>query len=213
MIASNDLQNIWTYLYTILFLIVIIEIEKYNRYVFHFLRHTRVVNEKNRQIQSLYSRRKEISQCERSSRRLCELETVNLHALIGKVSHDLKTPLQTIRMEFNMLRSLFSNTSNYFDNHFPSPRIKNELSNLMQPYLQTLDGTLSFMTLAINRYIDYSKISNNIPLSSNVTNFDFIHSIKEAIACMHTLDKDLIFNLHYDNTNIPFSNILSNKGK
>lgn len=76
-----------------------------------------------------------------------------LLALIGNVAHDLKTPLQSFRMELDFLkRRLTADYPSLKMNHQSSGDIDDEhpLSSLI-----SLNAATDFMSMAINRSIDF----------------------------------------------------------
>jgi signal transduction histidine kinase len=78
-------------------------------------------------------------------------------ALIGNVAHDLKTPLQSFRMELESLKNRITKdykilevesdqNSFYLDDDHP-------LSTII-----SLNAAIDFMSMAINRSIDFAKV-------------------------------------------------------
>jgi signal transduction histidine kinase len=126
-----------------------------------------------------------------------ENESVQLRSLIGNVAHDLKTPLQAIGMGAddiqNRLKSLKktrlkSRTGTSDDNindgflilSFSQRDAILESTNL-------ISATIAFMSMTINRAIDYTKASHNIELVPSLETIDLDTTLKWPLSIIMLL--------------------------
>jgi signal transduction histidine kinase len=78
-----------------------------------------------------------------------------LTALIGNVAHDMKTPLQSFVMDLELLKTRLN--QDYEDSISLSSYIEDADHPLNT--LRSLNGSCDFMTMAINRSIDFAKVN------------------------------------------------------
>lgn len=100
-----------------------------------------------------------------NERSLMEMQSTELRHLIGNVAHDLKTPLAALVSELDGL----------VDDPTPSNR---------QKTVDTLRGVCSFMTMMINRSIDFTKVSSGFQLKPTLESVNIMESINWVIKCI-----------------------------
>jgi signal transduction histidine kinase/DNA-binding NarL/FixJ family response regulator len=99
--------------------------------------------------------------------RLMEMQSAELKHLIGNVAHDLKTPLHAIAFELDTLQSL-SETE----------------PNTIRQSVKLLQSVCSFMSMTINRAIDYTKATSGIVLVPSQETVDLEESLRWVLDCM-----------------------------
>jgi signal transduction histidine kinase len=115
-----------------------------------------------------------------------EKEREQMVSLIGNIAHDLKTPLQSFRMDLELLKSgMIQNRTEgkILASKGPSPKSplskgtssKEEgTTTQIDPFaiLESLDIASIHMTMGINRFIDYAKASGGIALVPSMETFN-----------------------------------------
>jgi signal transduction histidine kinase len=154
-----------------------------------------------------------------NERKLMEQERTSLCGLIGNIAHDLKTPLHSISMDLELLhssswlkrmtREAQNERSKLFEGRGsggestgevilnglllgPSPR-KAGCKGIVDPgsVLESMQSTISFMTMAINRCIDFTKASSGIALVPTLGTFALNEAIRSAVSCVESLQSDV----------------------
>lgn len=121
--------------------------------------------------------------------RLMEKEREQLTALIGNVAHDLKTPLQSFRMELDSLKKritfdyraleLIKKRSDHIDDDHPLNIIT------------SVNAAVEFMTMAINRSIDFAKVSGDIDLVPSLDTFNIPDALSVSVNVIRHIQNDL----------------------
>jgi signal transduction histidine kinase len=109
-----------------------------------------------------------------NDRLLAETEMRQMRSIMGCVAHDLKTPLQSFTSELEALKSILA-------------IIVTHPSEDLEDIFQSLDSSVKFMLMQINRSQDYMKASSNLTLTPMLTTFSLHSSIAMAIKCIATL--------------------------
>lgn len=165
-------NSLWTILYSLFFLFIGFSNERYSRVVFF----------KSKRGDLLIEKRKSVIALEKvkSEKCLIDLEREQLTSLIGNVAHDLKTPLQSIRMDLELLKvcivDIFSKmvcTSSF-------PPKEDDDSNPLT-ILKSLNAACDFMTMAINRSLDFAKANGNIALVPVFETFNIVDELSISI--------------------------------
>lgn len=218
--------QIYTILYSVFFLYISYEIERFMRVAYVQTLQTLVQTEGERDLESL--RRDQEFTAERArlelhiitiqgvhdmqqaeqEKRAMELERDHLRSLIGNVAHDLKTPIQAISMGVEILKaeciSAFapcssssrtishSNSGANSDDDIPS--CKHGCSSLdamselpFDDLFRSMFATCRFMTMAINRSIDFTKASSNIQLVPSLETVNFHETLCGPVDCIRNL--------------------------
>jgi signal transduction histidine kinase len=139
-----------------------------------------------------------------------ELECDHLRTLIGNVAHDLKTPIQAINMGVEVLRTeclaafnsaATTNCPSSASSSCPSPnsssssctddllkrRDEVSLAVPLEELFSSMFATCRFMTMAINRSIDFTKASSNIQLVPSLETVDFFETLFVPVDCIRNL--------------------------
>ena len=106
--------------------------------------HKVVINSKNSMQAKLRSDNEKV---------LMRMQATEMRFLIGNVAHDLKSPLQAISFELEMLK------------------VK-DINRSFKDSLLLLESICSFMLMTINRAIDYSKVTSGIGLEPTLEEVD-----------------------------------------
>jgi signal transduction histidine kinase/CheY-like chemotaxis protein len=155
----------------------------------------------------LFAEREKSLERERKS---MEREREQLRSLIGNVAHDLKTPLQSIIMDLDMMRTemtdlvktgdapttgTVSGASSGGSGNSVLPllftRHKSATVDRMFSILDSLIATCSFMKMAINRSVDFTKASSDIALVPVVESVDLAAAIALPVTCVNHLQSDV----------------------
>jgi signal transduction histidine kinase len=135
-----------------------------------------------RALQSVYEKQKM-----EQEKKAAELECHHLRSLIGNVAHDLKTPIQSISMGIEVLRSEFLSLRKRFSNFDIELNIELSLESL----LSNITASCKFMTMGINRSIDFTKASSNIQLVPAMETTDIYDVICVSLECVRTLQSSV----------------------
>mmetsp|Transcript_27450 Transcript_27450/g.46395 ORF Transcript_27450/g.46395 Transcript_27450/m.46395 type:complete len:716 (-) Transcript_27450:271-2418(-) len=95
-----------------------------------------------------------------------KMATIDMHHMIGSMTHDLKTPLQAFTFELDNLKMECQELS-----LTPTGEELTSFKSLADENTKQLALIVSFMTMAINRSLDYTKVStgvNLVPINSSV---------------------------------------------
>ena len=122
--------------------------------------------------------------------KLREAESAQLRSLVGNVAHDLKTPIHSQSMDIELLKN------NYLDvmDRFPAVSeyfsTKSEDLNPMTIF-ESLESSCKFMTMSLNRCLDYTKAAGNIALKPMMESFNMLSTLKVPVRCIkHHLQKN-----------------------
>ena len=114
--------------------------------------------------------------------KLKELETAQLRSLMGNVAHDLKTPIHSVKMDVDLLKGRYVDIAKQFPEVL-SYAAKNPETNPMTIF-ESLEATCNFMTMSINRCLDYTKAASNIALKPVVETFDISSTLIIPVRCI-----------------------------
>ena len=115
--------------------------------------------------------------------KLSQLETDQLRSIYGNVAHDLKTPIQSIAVGIESLRTNFVTT--------PKETMGRRGTMDANTVLDIISASCTFMTMAINRAIDFTKVSNNVNLVPTTTTFNVVSEMMLPISCIKCLQSDV----------------------
>jgi signal transduction histidine kinase len=177
-------NEFWSILFSLLFLLVSFETERHSRIIFLeskraaaaeaergelFLQNNlhEISNERKRHDVLL------VANAAEDEKRLMDREREQLTSLIGNVAHDLKTPLQSIRMDLELLKTTVIAL-------VPSLVHKKEIVDYKSDtdddtplsIISSLNAACDFMSMAINRSIDFAKTSGGIALIPAMETFN-----------------------------------------
>jgi signal transduction histidine kinase len=104
------------------------------------------------------------------------------HALLGNVSHDLRTPLQAFQSEIELLHDHVKEAAAAADSSSgisSSDRLRTQLRSIKQ-----LRRICNFMNMTINRSIDFTKASSGIKLKPCIESVNLSETVQWAVGCM-----------------------------
>lgn len=192
--VSEVKQEIWTIFYSIFFLGIIFSIERCTRITYlEILKASNaesarieLITQKNEAEMNLEQNKHELiifAMRAEEEKRLAEKEQEQLTALIGNVAHDLKTPLQSIKVDLELLGS---------------PGISSQLKDNgeFSMILKSLNAASRFMIMAINRSIDFAKASGNIALVPSIETFNVINEILVSVDIVNHLQSAVNIIVH-----------------
>jgi signal transduction histidine kinase len=139
-----------------------------------------------RDLQSVYEKQKMEQEKEAA-----ELECHHLRSLIGNVAHDLKTPIQSISMGIEVLRSEFLSLRKRFSN-LDTRDVELNIELSFESLLSNITASCKFMTMGINRSIDFTKASSNIQLVPAMETTDIYDVISVSLECVRTLQSSVL---------------------
>ena len=120
--------------------------------------------------------------CRENAEKLCKMQTDEMKFLIGNVAHDLKTPAHAHMHGVTNLRSILNKFSRLAEIH----SLTNASSLLSQAFqeLKNLESCDSFMMMAINRSLDFVKLSSGAKLQAHPETVDVREAVSWAIECV-----------------------------
>jgi len=119
-----------------------------------------------------------------------EFEKEQLRRICGNVAHDLKTPIQSIAIGIESIKTnfLIPTTS---DGNLNSRRTSVGVSMDASPLLDVLSASCTFMTMAVNRAIDFTKACGNMSLKPSMSPFNAVNDMMLPISCIKCLQSDV----------------------
>ena len=121
--------------------------------------------------------------------KLKEAETAQLRSLVGNVAHDLKTPIHSVSMDIDFLKNSYLDVLQRFPDVKTYFASKNEEMNPMSVF-ESLESSCKFMTMSLNRCLDYTKASSNIALRPVMETFNIMSTLIVPVRCIkHHLQK------------------------
>jgi signal transduction histidine kinase/CheY-like chemotaxis protein len=158
----------------------------------------------------------------RNQKELAALERAQLVAIIGNVAHDLKTPLHSFKMDLDFLRSelltILANISAKHDLEAEGKSLSNPssahgssrptaspgagpgpssqlLPASIESLMRSLSGSAEFMTMAINRGIEFTKASGGIQLQPTMSSFHLGDALMMPLQILHSLKSNTVIEL------------------
>ena len=176
--------ELWTLLYSIIFINISCEIERCNRLIFIQSK----ILARSADFQKANERILEQNDAE-DERKLKEQETLQLRSLMGNVAHDMKTPLHSIEADLEALTLFFSKISSSLLQQVVAEFHRKCALDSFDPLsiCRTLNSSCKFMGMAINRSQDFMKASNEIPLVPSIETFELKVAIDMSVGCINQL--------------------------
>jgi len=155
--------------------------------------------------------------------KMIEEEGNQMRSLIGNIAHDLKTPLQSLRMDLELIEAMFarlhSNTHSSDSPFTPSatsPSSYNDQEidievemerrraqaidpDILQEFtriVRNLNTSCDLMSMAINIGLDFSKASAGIALEPIFSTFELSESVTRVVSCIDSFQANIDFNFH-----------------
>ena len=203
----NGMADLWTLLYSIIFMNISYEIERFYR-----IMHIQCVNLKSAGILHARSELKMHEEALESDRKLKEKEMSQLRSLMGNVAHDLKTPLHSIEADLEVLQLFVSKIPDGVVGKISEEFRKRCSGDVFDPrsICESLRATCKFMGMAINRSQDFMRASNGISLVPTIETFELKAAVAISVACINQLQTARYINVHPLNEDI-CSHITSDK--
>ena len=207
--------QLWTVLYSIIFINISFEIERLMRVTFVQTR-AMLAAERSKLIRDLQleaevnltklRNRHELEIVEVSAeneRKLREKENFQLRSLMGNVAHDLKTPLHSIEADLEVLNVFISKIPKHLLEKTTAEFQSKAVGESFDPHsvFDSLSATCKFMEMAINRSQDFMKASNNIALVPVMETFELKTALAMSVTCINHLQSARAITLHpYDSS-------------
>ena len=113
-----------------------------------------------------------------NERRVIEMRSVEMRHLLGNVAHDLKTPMQSFVMDLEGLEKLLQP---YIASPGHNVVISHDVLTNILGAIHNMSDTNTFMTMVINRAIDYTKCSSGFTLTPSLLTINITETIQWAI--------------------------------
>ena len=196
-------MQLWTIVYSLFFLYASCEVERVFR--ISYLQHVKYRKAENSRREMLTRQASNLSQLEKVKRELkivslqaekdkksMEEERARFRSMVGNVAHDLKTPLQSVGMSIELLRSDLITALN------AKPAQTIELQHAISEavytsFLSTLDSLTSmstFMKMSINRCLDFTKANSGMALTPMMESVELVEALSVPIICINSLQSD-----------------------
>ena len=217
--------QLWTIVYTLVFMNISYEIEKLMRVTFVQTRamldaeRSKLISDlqieaevnltklRNRHVLELV----EVSA--ENERKLREKEIFQLRSLMGNVAHDLKTPLHSIEADLEVLNVFITKIPRILLDVTTAEFQSKGVGDSFDPIsvFDSLNATCKFMEMAINRSQDFMKASNNIALIPIMETFELKSALSMSVTCINHLQSARMITLHPFNTAEICSHLISDK--
>jgi signal transduction histidine kinase len=204
-IFVNGEYHVYTVLISLFFLYIPFEIERFMRIAFaqqqelkNKVIKERLLEDKKRlvekeRLEDVLRAFHALSEKEKmeQEKAAVELECHHLRSLIGNVAHDLKTPIQSISMGIELLRSDFHSLRRRKFSNFDIQQEENKKDLSLESLLSNITASCKFMTMGVNRSIDFTKASSNIQLVPSMETTDIYDVIYVSVECIRTLQANV----------------------
>ena len=189
--------QLWTIVYSVFFLYVMCEVERVMR--ISYLQHIKyrkgeenwraVISREQAGLRQLEKLRRELKivtlQAEKDKREM-EEERERFRSMVGNVAHDLKTPLQSVGMSIELLRSdlIVAMTAK----PAATAEIQQTINEgMLTTFVGTLDSLMSmstFMKMSINRCLDFTKANSGIALVPCMESVELREALQVTPLCL-----------------------------
>jgi len=117
----------------------------------------------------------------------------DLRHMIGNVAHDLKTPTQSFSVCLEQLELSVDSLRN-FTSTLTSNNIFGNILEDMSEMIVQLKASNLFMSMMINRTIDFTKASQGRVLYPKMTSIDILETLKWPLNCMRSMKTGIPIN-------------------
>jgi len=192
MIAMNSWVEYWVLPLSGVFIYIVYELDRTTRLSFRLssmqLQYQEMINKSKLEAEELKHEQKVVEVQAQKDRELADLEGRHLRGLLGNAAHDLKTPLQALSMGAE-------NIQEYVLRIHAQHQSVVETEELLET-CKTLRATIAFMSMAINRAIDFEKIHHDFELTPKLESLSLTETIEWPVSIMRVLqqrvDVDLV---------------------
>lgn len=211
-VQIGDWFELWSLIYSLFYLSILVTFEKYTRLIFLERKKTASLeSEKRGLLKEVFETKRAAMQRNHmvdlmnihvaEERRLSIMERDALTALIGNVAHDLKTPLQSFVLDLELLKARI--TPDY---------VKVPLGDDDHPLnsLRSLSSSCDFMMMSINRSIDYTKAIGNISLVPSMVTFNIVSALSRQVTVVRHLQNETKIIINPSSLNL-HKNLISDK--
>lgn len=158
--------ELWTIMYSVLFLSIGFTYDKFARLIFLESKRTALIESSRRELlhQIYEAKRSSMQKAHelelvfiqtKDEKKLLDKEREALTALIGNVAHDLKTPLQSFVLDLELLKIRITKD---YSRMSPGHSVDGDDDHPLNT-LSSLNSACDFMRMAINRSIDFAKVN------------------------------------------------------
>lgn len=142
----------------------------------------------NLNMWKLFNLQKELNECQITCK---EEQEAELRTMLGNVAHDFKTPqtsfvggIELIAQVFQELDSMMANDS------FTLIDILAHTESIRE-YTENLRDVNNFMTMTVNRCVDYTKASRGVQLIPTMKTIDLFAVISEPVKIMRSMQSEV----------------------
>ena len=189
----GGLNEAWTVMYSIFFMVLIYNIERLQRITFVHSQSILAAVKLNAQHEFEL-----LELSAENERKLKEKEIYQLRSLMGNVAHDLKTPLHSIEADLDVLRVFMQKIPRCVLETAKAEFENIGLRNTFDPLavFDSLTATCKFMGMAINRSQDFVKASHNIALVPAMETFDLLSTLTMSVNCVNHIQSTRTIIMH-----------------
>jgi len=215
LVLVDGYPEMWTVLYS--FFLVLTSYELQRAKLENFLQTKEVVFKQTAMVEREMEHELEMLALSSKS---AAFEKEQLRNVCGNVAHDLKTPIQSIAMGIDNLKADFlivpkvSASLSKIAIHTPkgshytqsysitntntnTPKHRSTSVGVMDAdsLLDVISASCAFMTMAINRAIDFTKATSNVNLIPAMSSFHMQNALQLPLACIRSLQTDIVVEL------------------
>lgn len=156
----------------------------------------------NRQLKSTLAENEKLAE---------EARATELRSMIGNVAHDLKTPIMSLMNGLELIDEAIDEIPKISENSLSTTKdTLEENLKTIKTYIDNMRDVNSFMTMTINRCIDFTKASKGFALIPKVISIDLMNTIALPVKIMRnfqsrvkifwneTLEKDICSHIFTD---------------
>ena len=174
-------SGVWSIVYALFFLHMCYECQRVK--MEGFLHSKRITEQESELLEREIEHRKQLIQL---ANKASQFETEQLRSIYGNVAHDLKTPIQSIAVGIENIKTNFVTVPKDCANRRAG-------SVMMEAHtlLDVMSASCTFMLMAINRAIDFTKSSSDRNLVPNMSSFNVASDMMLPISCIKCLQTDV----------------------
>mmetsp|Transcript_19147 Transcript_19147/g.26363 ORF Transcript_19147/g.26363 Transcript_19147/m.26363 type:complete len:626 (-) Transcript_19147:447-2324(-) len=191
MIAMNSWVEYWVLPLSGVFIYIVYELDRTTRLSFRLssmqLQYQEMINKSKLEAEELKHEQKVVEVQAQKDRELADLEGRHLRGLLGNAAHDLKTPLQALLMGAENIQECVGRIQ-------AQEQCKMETEELLET-CKTLRATMDFMSMTINRAIDFEKFHLDFELTPKLESLSLADTIEWPVSIMRVLQQRVDVNV------------------